>query len=533
MPDPDYPDVEESDRKDEGLSTNSDVEGSINEDDVFPANLPKEACLKDDVVLRNKEMEELSSNYAEGKTLSVKRLFSEVDTSFDNAENDEFDRNNAGKSMHVVRSIPECDFNLDDEFVFECEGQDEDLPAGPSCVTKMTVEDVSKCKGDVVDVVFDADVESHDDDDFTFQRIQRKKLRHSKRRYHKPVNVLDDKGIREAYEEFRSYLGKTRVFTPNKDLTKRKRPLGIGNRKKINEKLHPTSEKALGHIFTYRDSLLKFIRSKCPEFSMVDHFDFNFSKFQTVEHPLDWVEWNSEDDEVEPGRSLEKLKAHSQYRQFIRYKLDTSSLEEDVNLTKKRNIADGLDRIERSITSMKLFKKFGISDNQKKVERDHARLLLDPNKHLNEVECVTKWHKSEMAAKLANTYEKMYQEAVKNNKVGTKNLSKWAYYSIFNLELSDGQRVGTYKFTNGDFMKRQKLYLPDGYSDFKNLPKNWKCTEPPFEGAEPSLYILRLSGRTAGIKGSKATEVIISKRCFLLLVKYRALKIMLFPEEEG
>jgi len=147
MPDPDYPDVEESDRKDEGFSANSDVEGSINEDDVFPDNLPKETCPKDDVVLRNKEMEELSSNYADRRTLSVKRLFSEVDTSLDNAENDEVDRNNARKCMRVVRSLPECDFNLDDEFVFECDGQDEEIPAGPSGVTKMTVEEVSKCTG--------------------------------------------------------------------------------------------------------------------------------------------------------------------------------------------------------------------------------------------------------------------------------------------------------------------------------------------------------------------------------------------------
>ena len=104
---------------------------------------------------------------------------------------------------------------------------------------------------------------------------------------------------------------------------------------------------------------------------------------------------------------------------------------------------------------------------------------------------------------------------------------------MFNLILSDGQRVGTYKITNSDFMKRQKLYLPDGYYDFMNLPDNWKITEPPSEGAEPSLYILRLSGQTANIKGSKATDIVITKRCFKLLVKYRVLKNLLFSEVEG
>ena len=138
-----------------------------------------------------------------------------------------------------------------------------------------------------------------------------------------------------------------------------------------------------------------------------------------------------------------------------------------------------------------------------------------------------------MCYNLGLEYEKIYNQSVNNNRIGPRIFSKWSNFAKFNLILSDGQRVGTYNFTNDDFTNRKKLYLPDGYTDFLNLPPNWKITEAPHEGAEPSLYILRLSGQSATIKGGKATEVVLTKRCFKLLAKYRILKNLLFPDTIG
>ena len=205
---------------------------------------------------------------------------------------------------------------------------------------------------------------------------------------------------KEAYEEFRNYMDKTRIFTP-----KKKKPVGISNQKRLN-KLHPTIEKTLGHIFTYEDSLLNFLSNKNSTFRMKDHCSFASSNFRTLEHPLDWVEDPSFLVENDPGRQLEKLKAHAQYRQYLRYKLDKEDVDNDASLTRSRNIGEGLERIERSVSSMKLFKKYTISVNQSKVARDNAKLLLDPNKHMNEIDCVEKWMKSESCRQLTEEYEK-------------------------------------------------------------------------------------------------------------------------------
>ena len=246
----------------------------------------------------------------------------------------------------------------------------------------------------------DSDWESSDGVEFTRERMRRKRLRHSKRCHGKQVILHEIEGNKEAYEEFRNYMDKTRIFTP-----KKKKPVGISNQKRLN-KLHPTIEKTLGHIFTYEDSLLNFLSNKNSTFRMKDHCSFASSNFRTLEHPLDWVEDPSFLVENDPGRQLEKLKAHAQYRQYLRYKLDKEDVDNDASLTRSRNIGEGLERIERSVSSMKLFKKYTISVNQSKVARDNAKLLLDPNKHMNEIDCVEKWMKSESCRQLTEEYEK-------------------------------------------------------------------------------------------------------------------------------
>ena len=123
----------------------------------------------------------------------------------------------------------------------------------------------------------DSDWEPSDDVEVTQERIRRKRLRHSKRGYGKKVILHEIEGNIEAYNEFRSYMDKTRVFTP------KKRPVGISNQKRI-DKLHPTIEKTLGHIFTYEDSLLNFLSMKNPDFRMKDHCSFTSPNFRTLEH---------------------------------------------------------------------------------------------------------------------------------------------------------------------------------------------------------------------------------------------------------
>ena len=444
------------------------------------------------------------------KTKAVKRLFCEVGQS---GLDEEFDfQDEAGPSGLVG------DLEIEDEFEF----------ARDPGFEEHSLKHISAV-GD--DGEKDSDWEDGDNPEFTAKRMKRKKLRHSTRNTETGVKIMDIAENKEAFEEFRTYMEKTRVFTPQKLASKAKKPRGLCNQKRL-DKMHPTIQKTLGHIFTYPDSLLYHFSNKNPNFRMRDHYAFNSSNYKILEHPLDWIE-DPNEIESNPESQLEKLKAHAQYRQFLRYKLDTEVFEEDASLTKSRNIGDVLDRIDRSINQQKLFKKYNILINQNKVARDNAKLRLDPNKHLNEVDCVRRWHESDISAKLTDEYEKIYQESVKNNRIGSRTLSKWCGWSKFNLILSDGQRVGTYGFTNDDFVNRQKLYLPEGYHDFLNLPHDWKVTEPPFEGADPSMYILRLTGKTANIKGGKSTDVVVTKRCYMLLFKYRVLKKLLFPDVHG
>ena len=80
------------------------------------------------------------------------------------------------------------------------------------------------------------------------------------------------------------------------------------------------TNKALGHLFKYPDSLLNHRVLKDPEFLLKDllRFHENPPTRKLVENPSGWIEDITGESWLEnPSRVVEKLKAHSRLRSYV------------------------------------------------------------------------------------------------------------------------------------------------------------------------------------------------------------------------
>ena len=122
----------------------------------------------------------------------------------------------------------------------------------------------------------------------------------------------------------------------------------------------------------------------------------------------------------------------------------------------------------------------------------------------------------------------IYQNCMAGLKIGPRSFVKYANHVRFNLVLHDRNRMGVYSFTNMDFAERKPKYLPhesffpeDG---FRSLPSDWNPDCAPYDGAEPSCYVMELTGDNRGLKGGKTASVILSKSVIELCLRYREMK---------
>ena len=355
----------------------------------------------------------------------------------------------------------------------------------------------------------DSDFDAKDSEKFTQTRISRKKLRHQKRDRDLETSIesLPENDI--VIREFKEYLTKRTVKTANKD---------------------NCLKKPLSYLIFYHDSFLKYEQSKDESFSLLRNIKFQSEDFLAVKHPLDWIQTTAN-----PARSYEMLKCHKMYREFLMYKLGMEDFGgSNEALMRKRNIQDSLQSIADLIKSSNLYAQYEDLINRGRIEKENAKLIVDPDHAQKEVDAISNWNKSEDAKVEMEKYDVMYQEAMEKKTIGVRKFASFGQFVKFNMAKGDKNRAGLYYgFRVKQYTARSPLYYPAGYSGFGKLPKGWNIHSPESEGNEPTHFNMRFSGGELKNKGQSVGSITITKQTFELAERYRDLKGLLnLPEEQ-
>ena len=356
----------------------------------------------------------------------------------------------------------------------------------------------------------DSDLEPDDTEEFTSARIAKKKARHERRNIPAAVPLHELPENEKILKELESYLMKKTIKTVNK------------NNKGI--------EKVLGHIGTYKDCLLKFEFSRDESFCLSRNVSFSSDEYLDVKNPLEWLQ----ETEDQPQRCKERLKAHSAYRDFVKYKVENSSLGTSLEaLLRKRAITDGLDSITKFISTHRIYAQYQSVENRDKVELEAAKLRIMPDAAIKEASAVSVWNNSQEAKDEMAKYDKLYEDAIKAGKIGPMKFASYAHFCRFNMVKADKQRGSTYTFKNKHFIDRVPMFLPEGYTEFNELPAAWNVHQAPSADVLPDAYQIWLSGGLSGQKGQNAEKITITKQTMELCDRYRELKSLVGIEEQS
>ena len=357
----------------------------------------------------------------------------------------------------------------------------------------------------IIDIQYDSDTDQSDSRDFTFHRILQKQKRYDSRDTFDQAELKDLEGNKEVFVDFKDYLFMKKVSTQKDDKK---------NDKNIN--------RILGHIITYKDSLLAYEAKKDPNFHLCDLTDFNGVNCKELKNPLDWIQENCTEN---PNRALEKLRAHSAFREFLLFKLSNTDMAGSFEkIAKKIGLRDGLEGITKAIADTKLYSRYQKAANNERAEVKEARFVLDPTHTNREANSIRTWHQSDEGKDEAEKQKQIYTQAMKDKTINPRQFNSFANYVRFLLCLCDKNRAGGYSFQNKHFYARQKQYYPDGYDSFAKLPEGWDSNIQPTADSEPSMWILRLPGNLASLKGKEAVEINVTKNMMRWLEMYRSLR---------
>ena len=348
----------------------------------------------------------------------------------------------------------------------------------------------------------DSDYEENDSENFSIIRIENKRIRHELRSSPSPDDLhLKDENS-NFIEDMKSYL-----VSQLSTLSKNQKPI----------------QKKLDHLFYQKDSLLQFRVKQDMTFCLENLVDFEGPNYKSLKYPGDWIH---ETHDADTTKSTERLKAHASLRLYLQHK--ASKLE---NIAKRNEVFGGCKTIEELIAKEKLFKKYELIYNFKKIRLDNAKLAVNASKQHLIQNVLILWNQTECKKQLQEEYEEMYNTARIAGEIRGSKFTKWSHWCRFNMMLVDKGRAGVYNFRNEDWYSRQAMYFPEGYDDFNKLPAGYNPFIKPTEDAEPTNYAIRLSGDLPGIKLHEAQSIIITTEIADLCVGYILLKEMVIPKE--
>ena len=71
----------------------------------------------------------------------------------------------------------------------------------------------------------------------------------------------------------------------------------------------------------------------------------------------------------------------------------------------------------------------------------------------------------------------------------------FSHYVLFRFVISDKSRPGSYhQLLNSDIAAAKKLWWPEGYTGFGDLPSGWDENVPPSPDSKPSAWSITMSG---------------------------------------
>ena len=378
----------------------------------------------------------------------------------------------------------------------------------PSNILKVTVADEENI---MIDIDGDNYVENDDTLLYTRERILQKQQRYQARDQVDLTLLKDLNGNIEVFEDLQKYLKRKTFLIENK------------------EESNPKINKVLGHIILYEDSLLSYESKKDPSFRLNKLIDFKESDCLELDHPLDWITSTTQN---HPGRGIEKLKAHSVFRNYMLHKLANTKMAGNFEMaTRKMCLREGLENITRSIKEDGLYNQYTTLYHNEREEIKAAKYVLDPSQSEKAARSVQTWNESTTAKEQAKYWNDVYLEAKKKKKKpAAKDFNGFGSYVRFLCAISDKNRGGAYKFSLKSYTSKQKQYYPENYDGFSSLPDGWDVNKSPAPGTKPSMWVIRLHG--AFMKGKKGGEIFLTPTTLDWCEKYRSFRQLVFKTED-
>ncbi len=332
----------------------------------------------------------------------------------------------------------------------------------------------------------DSDYEDGDSPDYSHNRVTRKSERHNNRIHLSTSNLKERAGNKD-------FIAKFKDFMLNRGLSQAK-----------NER---SAHKCFGHIFGYHDSLLEYESKQDEEFFLDRIIAFKSDDFLALKYPLKWIKSTCIND---PSRAVEKLKAHKFLRDFQKTSADETDFGGSTEDILKRNlILDGIERISREISSKGLFAEYRKLIGIETVEKRQAKLTINPSEAHNLATAVATWNQSEESKERELHFLKVYEDMMSGN-IKPRPFTSFGHYVRFLLAIADKSRPGSYHLLNSDIATCKRLWWPEGYTGFGDLPSGWDENVPPYPGAAPSSWSITVSGKT--LKMLKYTLVFLHFR---------------------
>ena len=327
----------------------------------------------------------------------------------------------------------------------------------------------------MIDIIpdLDSDYEDGDSGAFTRERMKNKAERHEKR-----INLSSSKlaekdgniGFKTKFDKF------------------------LLNRGIIQSKNDRSAHKVQGHVYGYHNSFLAHETKENNEFFLDRLLAFKSDDYLAPKFPLDWIQATCSND---PSRAVEMLKAHKIMRDFLKETIDKTDFGGSTDdMLKKTLILDGIEKISREIQSKGLFASYAALIKIETAEKRQARMLINPSEAHNVARAVTKWNESEESREREAHFIQICQDAVKSGQIKSRAFTTLGHYVRFRMEIIDKNRPNSYRLLNSDIATAKKLYWPEGYTGFGDLPDGWDENVSPSAGTEPSAYSITVPGKT-------------------------------------
>ena len=369
----------------------------------------------------------------------------------------------------------------------------------------------------IEDIGYDSNGNESDEEDFIRTLSHNKRQRYSKRKEEKvdQKKYFEDEKNKGFIDKMINYLRDIRYSTnANKKST--------------------TLSKTRALLFTNQDAWLSYMINSNPDFSLDKLLIFHSSDLQQIKNPLPWMNMISgPSGQDNPGPRRERLKAFHRMKNFLMYEVENTDFDPVSEQGRGKMLLDNLKEIDN------LCKRERIWSNLEKLEKAEARdkqtamQILNPSNNKNTVDSVKNWFASSEFKEMLQKHNSVWENASVSEKVDGDDLTKFALFARFITMLLDRNRAANYRFTNSDLICAAKLWYPPTYQaeSYVPIPSDWDVHKPD-GGRQPDALQLKLSGKTAGLKGNIGTTVTIQGVALQLCNKYRDLKELLFSSEE-